>query len=103
METQLNQHDQSKARRLFERQQREVFCRTDHLFAGLMMFQWVGGVVAALWVSPKTWIGTQSQTHLHVWAAVVVGGAITSLPVLLAMTRPGLALTRHVIAIGQML
>ena len=64
--------------RLFERHQQEIYRRTDHLFAGLMTFQWLGGIVAALWISPKTWIGTQNQTHIHVWAAILLGGAITS-------------------------
>jgi signal transduction histidine kinase len=73
------------------------------MFAGLMLFQWVAGIAAALWISPRTWIGTQSRIHFHVFAAVVIGGAITSLPVWLAWKKPGHTITRHVIAIGQML
>jgi hypothetical protein len=41
------------------------------LFAGLMAFQWVMGIVFAVWVSPLAWDGPVSRTHLHVWAAVV--------------------------------
>src|SRR5438093_6318936 len=103
MEIALTAADQSEAQCLFKRHQREIFRRTDHLFAGLMTFQWLAGIVAALWISPKTWIGAQSQPHIHVWAAILVGGAITSLPVLLALTRAGSTMTRHVIAVGQML
>jgi len=73
------------------------------MFAYLMVFQWLAGIAAALWISPKTWLGTQSHVHLHVWAAIYVGGIITSLPVLLAWKQPGRALTRHAVAIGQML
>ncbi len=91
------------ARQLSARHQHETYCRTDRLFAGLMVCQWLAGIGAALGISPRTWNGTESQTHVHVWAAVLIGGAITSLPVLLAILRPGRASTRHVIAIGQML
>jgi signal transduction histidine kinase/DNA-binding response OmpR family regulator len=103
MELNSNEEVESAAQRLFARHQQNIFRRTDRLFAGLMVFQWVAGIAAALWISPQTWVGTESQTHIHVWAAVLAGGAITSLPVLLAITRSGSAVTRHVIAVGQML
>src|SRR5205814_8695471 len=41
--------------------------------------------------------------HMHVWAAILLGGAISSFPVFLALKRPGHALTRHTIAVAQML
>ena len=88
---------------LFREQQQNIIQHTDLIFARLMIVQWIGCVVAALWVSPRTWAGTQSHTHPHVWAAVVLGGAITSLPVVLALTQPGRVLTRYAVAIGQML
>jgi PAS domain S-box-containing protein len=88
---------------LFREAQQSVYVRADRLFANLMILQWLAGIAAALWISPKTWIGASSQTHWHVWAAVVVGGAITSLPVFLAFRHPGRVLTRHVIAVAQML
>ncbi|MFC5453517.1 sensor histidine kinase [Prosthecobacter fluviatilis] len=68
-----------------------------------MIVQWVAGVVAALWISPRTWIGETSQLHVHVWAALFLGGAISGFPVWLAWRCPGLVVTRHVIAIAQML
>lgn len=88
---------------LFGQHRQEIHERADRIFAGLMVCQWLAGIVAALWISPRTWDGPYSQTHLHVWAAIFLGGAITSLPVFLALTRSGSVLTRHVIAIGQML
>ena len=77
--------------------------RTDQMFVGLLILQWVAGIVAALWISPATWEGQYSQTHLHVWAAIFLGGMISGFPVFLALTRPGTVLTRHVIAVAQML
>jgi signal transduction histidine kinase/DNA-binding response OmpR family regulator len=88
---------------LFRQQQEAVYWRTDRLFAGLLVFQWLAGIVVALWVSPRAWDGLSSHTHPHVWAAWFLGGAITSVPLGLALMRPGRTLTRHAVAIGQML
>jgi diguanylate cyclase (GGDEF)-like protein len=73
------------------------------MFAVLMVIQWLAGIAAALWISPKTWAGPYSQTHIHVWAAVFLGGAVSLFPVTLALLRPGETSTRYVIATAQML
>jgi PAS domain S-box-containing protein len=93
----------SRAAQIFAAAQREIHERTDRLFAGLMAFQWLMGIIFALWVSPLAWEGPVSRTHLHVWAAVVVGGIISLFPALLAFLRPGQPSTRYVIAVAQML
>ncbi len=68
-----------------------------------MAVQWVAGIMFALWVSPLAWDGPVSRTHLHVWAAVVLGGIISLFPALLGLFRPGLQSTRYTIATAQML
>ncbi len=68
-----------------------------------MAFQWIAGIVFALWVSPLAWFGPFSRTHVHVWAAVILGGIICLLPALLALLRPGRASTRYTMAVAQML
>lgn len=88
---------------LFQQSQNRIHRRADRLFANLMVAQWLAGIAAALWISPKTWIGAASQIHGHVWAAIFLGGAITAFPVFLAWRHPGRVLTRHVIAVAQML
>jgi PAS domain S-box-containing protein len=88
---------------IFNEHQYDLHKRTDHMFAILMVFQCVGGVVAAYLISPKAWIGTTSHTHIHVWIAMLLGTAISSLPIFLAITRPGRISTRYTIAVGQML
>ncbi len=88
---------------LYAAQHDALYRRTDRLFAGLMMFQWVASVLTAIWISPLSWRGTDSAVHPHVWAALILGGAISAWPIFLALTRPGRATTRHTIAIGQML
>ena len=77
--------------------------RTDRMFAWLMMLQWLAGIVAAVWISPTAWEGQYSHTHIHVWAAIFLGGLISGFPVFLALTQPGSVPTRQVIAVGQML
>ena len=93
----------SRVRDIFQKQVEANHKRTDRMFAWLSMLQWLAGVVAALWISPKAWEGQYSSTHIHVWAALFLGGIISGFPVFLALTHAGSALTRQVIAGGQML
>src|SRR5882724_6874578 len=88
---------------LFEESQHQIHQRTDRIFAWLMVFQWLAGMAAALWISPRTWIGATSQLHVHVWAAILLGGAICGFPAFLAFKWSGHAFTRHTIAVAQML
>jgi PAS domain S-box-containing protein len=92
-----------RAQELFQQHREEIYRSTDQIFARLMICQWVGGILIALLISPLTWAGQTSRIHLHVWAAVLVGGAISIFPVWMTRAWPGRAATRHVIAIAQML
>jgi methyl-accepting chemotaxis protein len=77
--------------------------RTDRIFLALMIIQWVVGVFFALVVSPYAWAGREWHTNVHVYAAIVLGGVISSLPIFLIMKRPGDALTRYVVGAAQLL
>lgn len=88
---------------LFAEHQLSIFKQTDHLFALLMILQWPTSVLVALWVSPLRWSGAMSQIHLHVWTALLLGGAITLYPVFLALLMPGKVITRYTISVAQML
>ncbi len=91
------------AAELLRASQREIHRRTDRLFAHLMIAQWITGIAFALWVAPRTWAGASSATHVHVWAALLLGGAISIFPALIAAKRPGLKSTRYLVATAQML
>jgi len=93
----------ARTAQLFQEHHQNIVRHTDLLFARLMIGQWIFAVALALWISPRTWAGTESGLHLHVLAAVVLGGAVTIVPVLMAFLRPGKTLTRHAVAVGQML
>jgi two-component system sensor histidine kinase/response regulator len=92
-----------RAEELFQQHRRQIFRDTDNLFAKLMLFQWVACIVIALVVSPRTWDGEASQIHIHVWSALLIGGAISLFPVWMTRVWPGAVATRHVIAGAQML
>lgn len=93
----------SRIQELFNEHRKHIYVSTDRMFAVLMTVQWFAGIVAAYWISPRTWVGAASQTHIHVWAAIFLGGAISAFPIFLAVRRPGRVSTRYTIAVGQML
>jgi signal transduction histidine kinase/CheY-like chemotaxis protein/HPt (histidine-containing phosphotransfer) domain-containing protein len=88
---------------IFERQRTIILRRTDAWFARLMVGQWLFGILVAVAISPYAWSGRGRAIHEHVYAAVLLGGLITALPVVLAHSKPGETITRHVIATAQML
>ncbi len=92
-----------RADELFRDHLAGVHRRTDRLFAGLLTAEWAAAIAAALWLSPVAWAGLDGRTHPHVWAAVLFGLAAVSLPVGLAVCRPGRTGTRLAVAAGQML
>src|SRR5262245_22282464 len=88
---------------LAEVAEHEVHRRTDRMSCGLLIFQWLAAIGLACWLSPKTWAGTVSSPHIHLWAAIFLGGAINALPLWLILRRPARSTTRHAVAIAQML
>jgi signal transduction histidine kinase len=92
-----------RTRRILESHRNSIYRRTDRLFAYLMVGQWLFAIVIAIFVSPYAWEGKVKVVHAHVYIAVFLGGAISSLPVVLAIIRPGAAVTRYVIAVAQMM
>ncbi|MFL5290846.1 MAG: hypothetical protein ACJ79U_04970 [Myxococcales bacterium] len=80
-----------------------IFVLTDRTFAALMLAQWMVAIIVAMVISPCAWKGKATTDYMHVWAAFVVGGILTAPPVALAFLRPASALTRHWVAVSQML
>src|SRR5205085_7365118 len=92
-----------RAEELFEQHRREIARNTDRLFGRLMFFQWLAGILIALFGAPLMWEGQSSQTHINLWAAVLLGGAISFFPIWLTHVRPGATINRYVISVAQML
>lgn len=97
------QSDGERAASIYTERYQSIACRTDRMFAALLLLQLVACLAGALLLSPLTWIGSTSEPHVHVFAAGVLGALFAALPVFLVLTRPGEASTRYVIAAAQML
>ena len=81
----------------------KMAARVDRMMAYLLAAEWLGAVVVAILLSPRTWVGTESTVHPHVWTALLLGPLIVCVPFVLAFRRPAQQFTRHVIAIAQIL
>ncbi|MGZ3420205.1 MAG: sensor histidine kinase [Polyangiales bacterium] len=92
-----------RAAALLEEDRDRVHRRTDRFFAALLIGQWVCAIALAAIYSPYAWEGKTRAIHVHVYAAILLGGVINALPIFLAWARPGAAVTRYVIASAQML
>lgn len=77
--------------------------RVNRFMIWLMVVQWFAGIAFAVFYSPVTWIGQSYSVHVHVWASVLLGGAISGFSILWTKTFPESVHTRHVNAIAQML
>jgi signal transduction histidine kinase len=88
---------------LFEEQRDANYRRCSRLFSVLMVGQWIFGLFIALVFSPYGWEGKERAVHAHVWVALFLGAGISSLPLFLTITQPTAPVTRHVVAVGQML
>jgi signal transduction histidine kinase len=91
------------AEAIFAASEHKSRAENDRLFAVLMLLQWVAAILIAFIVSPQTWIGDEARVHIHIWAAVLLGGVLSGLPIVFSQLMPGAPLTRHVIAAAQML
>jgi hypothetical protein len=99
--SQLTIRDRAAA--LFAKARDARFKRVDRLFCGLMVAQWAFAIGVAVLFSPYGWAGKVKTVHFHVYIALIGGAALTVFPLLLAKLRPGAPVTRHVMAISQML
>jgi len=92
-----------RVERLFQQNMNAHRVRADRVFVYVMAGQWIFGIILALVLSPSTWAGKVQTTHVHVYTAVFLGGLISALPIALTFLRPGAPVTRHTIAVAQML
>ncbi|MGE3262322.1 MAG: sensor histidine kinase [Bacteriovoracia bacterium] len=90
-----------RAEEIFALYYKRIAKKTDQIFCYLFIAQWLGGIALAFLVSPLSWAGAVSQTHIHVYAAIFVGGILATLPVYLYLTQPGEPLNRYVNAVAQ--
>ncbi len=94
---------EENARLLFDENLKSVHERRDHLFAHLMVVQWLFGIMLALICSPHSYVGRLHSLHVHVYYAVFVGAVLSGVPICLILFRPGWVGTRHTVAVAQAL
>ena len=87
----------------FRQSSNELTVVVDRMFAWLLAAEWLGMIGAALIISPRVWTGTHSGVHPHVWAAVLAGPAFILPAIALAILCPTRQITRHVVAVAQIL
>jgi len=97
----LEQKIADSATRLFDESYKKLCVDNDRVFALLLALQWVAAVVVALLVSPRTWIGEQDLVNVHVYAAIILGGLLSVVPVYINWKTPGAVLNRYINVIAQ--
>ena len=95
--------DADRVTRLFEGYLDANYARTSRVFGVLMLAQWAFAIGLAILWSPYAWEGRVHTVHVHVYSAVLLGGAISSLPLALIRWRPAALSTRMVVAVAQVL
>jgi diguanylate cyclase (GGDEF)-like protein len=73
------------------------------MMSWLLVLEWAGMIVTASVFSPRTWSGNVSHLHPHLWAAILAGPAFILPAIALAVIYPARPITRHAIAVAQML
>ena len=93
----------ARASELFQERRQSLLRQVDRMFLALMGGQWIFGILVALFFSPYGWEGKEKVIHLHVYTVVFLGGLLSFFPMILIWRRPGWVVTRHVVAVSQML
>ncbi len=99
-------HDaiERRSTELFESDWKAIVKRSDHLFAWLLIVQWLAAILAALLIMPDTRSPAGDFTlDRHIWFVVFLGAIFVAIPSGLGLILPGSKGTRYAIAIGQML
>lgn len=99
----INNHNQDAATRLMREHELSIYRRTDRMFAGLMILQWLAVIGLAIFFVPKAWPDHAHYAQMHSHTAILLGGLITLTTVVLGLARSGSTSTRYVIAVAQML
>ncbi len=99
----LSQQQSALEQELFAKELGGLRRLTDRIFLFLLLGQWLFAVICAVFITPRTWQGAELSPHIHLLAALGLGGILVSLPCALIVTRPGAMLTRFVVAASQLL
>ncbi|MCS6808498.1 MAG: hypothetical protein RML40_07815 [Bacteroidota bacterium] len=85
----LNSSIASRVEELFAESLHGLHVQADRIFVRLLFIEWVVAIALALIVTPRTWIGGESSLHIHVLAAIVLGGLLALFPLFLIRSSMG--------------
>lgn len=88
---------------LFREHLTEQRVRLDRMFSKLMLLQWMAAILVAVVYSPIGWADKQHATGGYLTLAIVAGGILTLIPLLVVRSSPGSRTSRQTIAICQIL
>jgi diguanylate cyclase (GGDEF)-like protein len=92
-----------KAAEYFQSYQDQMAAQVDRMMAYLLTAEWIGALILAVVLSPQTWNGGESRVHPHVLTVLLLGPLVVGGPVMMAFMYPSSAVTRHFIAVAQIL
>ncbi|HTQ06247.1 MAG TPA: ATP-binding protein [Polyangiaceae bacterium] len=92
-----------RAAELYAQELRRVHAERDRVFGKLLCVQWLAALAIAHFWSPSAWEGKVRTAHLYVPSALVLGALFTLPPLVVTRLYPGAAVTRHVVAVAQLL
>ncbi len=93
----------ARANVLYTNQLSQTCRQIDRMFACLMLLQLVAGVLIAMIITPSTWQGQERSTHIHVIAAVTIGGLAALMPIYMIWKHSGKQVTRNIVGASQVI
>lgn len=68
-----------------------------------MIIQFTAVVLAAIFLTPRTWSGATSSIHIHVYAAIGIGSVLSAFPIFFILRNPGDKFNQYVISVSQLM
>jgi len=93
----------ARADQIADEQFMRIRVRTNRMFGALLIIEFLAAVAAAFVITPFTWDGAERTINFHVYGAIALGAALSSLPVYFAFFRPRAAATQHIVSCAQVL
>ena len=92
-----------RSEQLYRNERTVLARRKDRMFAVLLVLEWLAGIALAAWSGRHTPIAHLGPVSVEMVAAAVLGGLFAGGPLFCILRRSHWSLTRHAVAVGQML
>ena len=92
---------QKRIQEIFTKKYETILRSSDKIFSVIFLFQFLLGLLFAVLLSPRTWEGSVSTIHPHLYLAFFLGGSLAALPVYLIHFNNGHFINRYIITFAQ--